>query len=145
MFGNLLARDLKFTRIELHVPEFGFIVETDMKQQIYVTLQIAGIHRWPDAGRLSKNHKYLEYMHRHNFNIKVTMPVTHSDRDIEFLELKDRVYLTLSEYYWCNEIKTQFDFGTDSCEQIAINLLTSLNADQVEVSEDCENGAIIYK
>jgi len=145
LFKNKLIKTLQFCNVELHFVECGFILEDDMKQQIYVTVQAAGVHYWPTAGQDSKNHAYLGHLHRHIFTIKVVMSVTHNNRDIEFLDLKDKIYVALACYYPRNETKTEFDFGTESCEQIAIKLRNEFDADLVEVSEDGENGAIISK
>lgn len=119
--------------------------------KIFVTVQIPGIHYWPGGQERSKNHQYLQYPHRHIFHIRVTKTVTHDNRDIEFLDFKDKVVLTITQE-WSKDWdtippgnKTLCDFRNMSCEMIADRLLYIMNADEVEVSEDGENGAIVTK
>ena len=62
------------------------------------------------------------------------MQVTHADRDIEFIELRERVDAWIAEHQHgkCN---------TMSCEHWAIAIASEFGFDTVEVNEDGENGA----
>lgn len=113
-----------------------------MNIKIFVSTKVAGTHYWPDAGKYSENHKYLANVHRHMFHIKVTKVVSHDNRDIEFLKLKDDLTKALQMSYIFDDYDN-FNFLTCSCEQIATTLCTLLHAHSVEVSEDGENGAIV--
>lgn len=113
--------------------------------KIFITSQVPGLHYWPQAQEKSKNHKYLSSPHRHLFHIKVTKYVYHNNRDIEFLDLKDQLANVLTQVWPCAINTYTHDFGAMSCEMIADRLLYMLNADEVEVSEDGENGAVVTK
>ena len=106
-----------------------------MKTAIWVTFQVKGIHRWKDA----KN--YLRHPHRHMFHFRVETSVTHDDREIEFIDLKEDLMDVAS---------TRIFPGwtvTTSCEAAAKEMVAYLKANYgdrdytVEVSEDGENGA----
>lgn len=108
-------------------------------EAIRVSFQWAGIHRWPKAeGR----HEYLQHPHRHLFKGVATIEVFDSDRELEFLAVKDFLEEdVLPEYK---------DLGARSCELMAREIITNLTARygahrdiEVEVSEDGENGAVV--
>lgn len=113
-----------------------------MSLQIFVTVKVPGIHYWPEASQQAHAHTYLENPHRHIFHIKVIKTVTEYNREIEFLSFADFVMAEIHSN-WYLITQNLVDFGTCSCEQIAQTLLRALDADQVEVSEDGENGAIV--
>lgn len=101
---------------------------------IWVTTSFVGFHRWKDA---PSEVEFLRHFHRHVFHVKLFVPVSHDNRDVEFLQLKDRLdaYLVLT-------------FGGEgfehSCEQIASMILDVYpHATRCEVSEDGENGATV--
>jgi hypothetical protein len=120
----------------------------NIKREIFVTFSKEGIHRYPAAAtdpNLATGDKYdvsfLANPHRHIFHFKVTISVTHNDRDIEFIQFKR----------W---FENMFEDGTmnidyKSCEMLAEDLIGRINgkypgrSGQVEVSEDAENGAIL--
>lgn len=120
--------------------------------EVFCTLQVEGIHCWPECP--FEEVAYLRDPHRHMFHIKAYKEVDHSDRDVEFIMLKHRVqsYL-LSEYGteithetgWtiCDNMKV-CEFGPMSCEMIAEELIREFGLSACEVSEDGENGAIVY-
>ena len=102
--------------------------------EIFVKLRVPGFHHWPNA---SEGRAYLGDSHRHLFHLEVSMPVGHSDREVEFHDLLD-------------EVRTLFPVGKDhggkSCEMMAQEmgrtLATKYNRPvTVEVSEDGEVGA----
>lgn len=106
-----------------------------LSSYVWVTTSFPGFHRWKDA---PEECKYLRDWHRHIFHVKLYKKVSHDNRDIEFIKLKNKVTLYLNETY----AHAKFD---NSCEQIAKNLLDNFDAECVEVSEDGENGALVCK
>lgn len=118
-----------------------------VKRSIFVTTQIEGIHKYPEALTDPKlktgdwdDVSFLGYPHRHMFGIKVEVDVTHDNRDIEFIQLKryiDRLYGngTISLDY-------------KSCEMMADDLHAELikyvgnRPMTISIDEDGENGAI---
>jgi hypothetical protein len=128
----------KFTRIS-----------DNAKRMIWVTFQKEGIHKYPGADtdpNLATGDEYdvsfLGYPHRHIFHFKVAIQVFHNDRDIEFIQFKR----------W---LENSFRDGVmkldhKSCEMISDELYMYIanrypDRDiEITVSEDGENGAIIY-
>lgn len=114
-------------------------------RKIYVTFQKEGIHKYPAALEDPKlaDVSFLGHPHRHIFHFKVTIDVYHNDRDIEFILFKRE----LEALYGNNTL--QMDFK--SCEMLAEDLINYIStkypkrAIEVEVSEDGENGAILYQ
>lgn len=111
--------------------------------EVFSTVTIEGVHCWKTCDLEEVD--YLKYPHRHLFVIKAYATVNHDDRDIEFIQLKHRIW----EYLRFNYFDVKFNvcnFGSKSCEMIGIELLhnVNLNLNRVEVSEDGENGAIVY-
>jgi len=104
-----------------------------MKRQIIVKLQVEGLHKW--AGCPIEDVSFLRDRHRHMFHIEVRKTVTHNDRDIEIIMLKREIINYLG--------KQPIEFGNQSCEMIAEDILTRFNCTYVSVLEDNENGAII--
>lgn len=104
-----------------------------MATRVYVRTTFAACHRWQAA---PEETAFLRNWHRHLFHVKVTVSVTHDDRRVEFFSLKKRV----EDYILFNYAGAYFEL---SCEQIASDLLRALDADEIEVSEDGENGAIV--
>jgi hypothetical protein len=107
-----------------------------MKQAVvWVKTRFTGFHRWKDA---PDDVAYLRDWHRHEFHVKVYMPVCHLNRDIEFHTLKLKVEGLLTALHYMDK---RFE---ESCEQIAEHILEVLHAYSVEVSEDGENGAVVW-
>lgn len=110
---------------------------------IFVTFQKEGIHRYPAAGTepALAGVDFLQYPHRHIFHFKVTLQVTHNDRDVEFILFKRE----LENLY--KEATLQVDYK--SCEMLAEDLIEYISGKYpgrdiaVEVSEDGENGATL--
>ena len=113
---------------------------TFVRQEVYCTFQIPGIHNWTNCPL--EEVSYLRDPHRHMFHFKCHMIVDHDDRDCEFIMLKSRIMKWLKKKYW-----TKWDqahvFGSMSCEMIAQKLIDKFDLCQCEVSEDGENGAIL--
>lgn len=104
-----------------------------MKAEVFITTRFAALHRWPNA---PEEVAFLRDFHRHEFHVKLCVPVSHNDRDVEFIMLKEGVDSYIRRTYeGC-----KFPF---SCEHIASDLLTVFGASRVEVSEDGENGAVV--
>lgn len=107
--------------------------------EIWVTHRFEGFHYWPDA---PEHRDYLAREHRHIFHVKLTVPVSHDDREIEFHDLLD--YLT----GWCTAEVDARKAGLGSCEMIAERLAVATVAAwpvpyaRAEVSEDGECGSI---
>jgi hypothetical protein len=104
-----------------------------MKTTIWVTSRFAAFHRWVDA---PKSTLFLRDFHRHVFHVKLSVRVSHQNRQVEFFDLKSRLEKYLDEMY----VGKRFEL---SCEQIAADLLRRFSACWCEVSEDGENGAVV--
>lgn len=113
------------------------------KRRIWVTFQKEGIHMYPAAANDPKlaDVSFLGYPHRHIFHFKVWIDVVHSDRDIEFIQVKR----------WLENLYAgaTLSLNNQSCEMIAENLFLQIAAKypgrnvEIEVSEDGENGATL--
>jgi hypothetical protein len=110
------------------------------KTEVWVTLQVEGLHNWP--GCPFDEVSYLRDLHRHVFHIKAYKLVTHSDRDVEFIMLKHRITEFLRDRYYRAPWACHL-FGAKSCEMIAEELIRYFDLTRCEVSEDNENGAIV--
>lgn len=121
-----------------------------MKRMIWVTFQKEGIHKYPAAltdPALATGDQYdvsfLGYPHRHIFHFRVSISVTHNDRDIEFIQFKR----WLEGLYTSAQGVLSLDFK--SCEMIAEDLYSQIAARypgrevHIEVSEDGENGCYL--
>lgn len=111
--------------------------------KVGVTLNIEGIHSFPNVCDVfGKQVEYLKYPHRHTFIIKCERVVTHTDRDEEFICLKHNIMEFIYKKFYNNDFKL-CDFGSWSCEKIAVELANTFNLCRCEVSEDGENYAIV--
>ena len=112
-----------------------------MKTNIICTLRIEGIHHWPDCNieRVS----FLKHPHRHEFHITCKKEVSHSDRDIEFIDLKCQVKDFFFKTYWLAN-NSYYDFKSMSCEAIAEVLIEEFDLNYCKVMEDGENGAEVF-
>jgi len=115
---------------------------------IWVTFQKEGIHRYPEAltnPALATGDEYdvsfLGHPHRHIFHFRVSIEVTHNNRDIEFIQFKrwlERLY---------NEGTIVLDYK--SCEMMSDDLYVQIAARYpgraviIQVAEDGENGCEI--
>ncbi len=119
------------------------------KKFIWVTFQKEGLHKYPAAlndPNLATGGwddvSFLGYIHRHIFHFRVEIEVTHTDRDIEFIQFKRE----LENLY--KEGVIQLDFK--SCEMMSDDLANYIqdkypNRDLIiTVSEDGENGATCH-
>ena len=119
-----------------------------IKSEVYCTLQVEGIHNWPECP--FEEVVYLRDLHRHIFHIKAHLVVNHDDRDTEFIMLKHQIeHYLLNKYANLEQDGHFMDdrvciFGARSCEMIARELIEEFGLCRCEVSEDGENGAILY-
>lgn len=120
----------------------------NQKTFVYTSIVKEGYHNFPEAATLPQfatgdefDVSFLANRHQHYFNIKVWVEVTHSNRDIEFIQLRR----FLNEYYGDKAI----EFSARSCEMIAEDLHTNIvekypNVEiRIDVSEDNINGAYV--
>lgn len=109
---------------------------------VVINAQIEGIHHWPEA---FEEVSYLRYPHRHMFHIKMSVQVSHGNREVEIIRLKQRLIATLKTD-WLSTKLGLCDFGRMSCEDLGGYILSSFpEADTVEVLEDGENGAEVCR
>ena len=106
---------------------------------IVIRTQFSCCHRYADAPDMVE---YLRNPHRHVFYVEVEMAVTHADRELEFILVKNK----LNEY-----LQSQPFAMEASCEQMADAICLFLNnAYGVQrsikccVYEDNENGGCVY-
>ena len=115
-------------------------MRTFINTTVIVKLQIDGCHNFPMAAELFPEVDFLSQRHRHMFHFTVAVKVTHSDRDKEFIMLKrDIIDYINGEYF--DDFSRTCEFGSQSCEMLAEEILKEFNAEWVEVWEDQENGA----
>lgn len=128
------------------------LVRKKMKKEIYCTLQIQGTHNWPDCP--FDDVGFLRENHRHVFHIKAYKFVTHNNRDVEFIRLKNKILKYLNDKYEIPVGNKQGDtfiheykihaFGSKSCEMIGEELIQQFDLSKCDVSEDNENGSVVY-
>jgi len=107
-----------------------------MQRCVVVTLRVEGVHCWPECP--IEEVSFLRDPHRHMFHITATRLVTHNDRDVEIIMLKREI----KKYLFGNGVVV--DFGRQSCEDIAEDLITKFDLKTCEVLEDGENGAFLF-
>ena len=114
-----------------------------MITNIIVKLQYEALHNWPGVVDVLPNQPWIHMLkdkHRHIFHITLEKGVTHSDRDVEIILFKQRVVSHLESRFG-----RPGDLGAMSCEMLAEYLLKEYDCKSVEVLEDNENGAKVYK
>jgi len=115
-------------------------IKMEYSKLISVTAEVHGFHQWTDA---PEPRKYLSYPHRHLFVITAYLPVTASDRETEFHDLKDQLIANLPGL---QDESGVYDFKGMSCEHIGEAILSVMpDLVMIEVSEDHECGAVIKK
>lgn len=108
-----------------------------MKLEIVTYNEIVGFHHWEQA---FENVLFLKNRHRHVFTIRCFISVTHDDREKEIFTEEEKI-----ERYLCAKYGSPCEFGNMSCESIARELLSFLDANAVEVLEDERGGAKITR
>lgn len=122
---------------------------TEPTKSIWVTFRKEGVHLYP-AAATDPNLKtggwddvsFLGVPHRHIFHFKVRIEVFHDDRDIEFIQFKR----------WLEKLYNEdiLELNHKSCEMISDDLYQEISARypgrfvEIEVSEDGENGSLIF-
>jgi hypothetical protein len=116
-----------------------------MKTSIVVSLQVEGTHSWPECP--IEEVAFLKNDHRHIFFIQCKKTVTHTDRQVEIIQLKRRIQAFLVDQYSnTNDTNSLVClFGRMSCEDIAYRLFYQFNLSFCSVLEDNENGAEVEK
>ncbi len=104
---------------------------------IIIQTRFTATHCWPECPIESVS--YLKNPHRHEFHVLAKKRVTHANRDIEFIDLKNKLDAHINERW------NQKDIGSTSCELICRVLAKDFNLDYVRVLEDGENGAEYIK
>ncbi len=108
-----------------------------MTRTVFCTFAFEARHCWPDA---PAEVAFLRATHRHMFHVRAEAPVTHANRDIEFILLKRALVAVVQA-----QLATE-DTGDWSCEHWAEYLLVQEpRLAAVEVSEDGENGARVTR
>jgi len=116
----------------------------NLSRQIFVTFQKEGVHRYPAAEfdpRL-ESVSFLANPHRHMFHFRVDIQVGHNDRDIEFIIFKRWLESLFDDKVMQMDYKSCEMLGEELIEHI-VKQYPNRNV-SVEVSEDGENGAIVY-
>lgn len=123
--------------------------EVSVVKWIEVHFQVEGIHCYPEAATnpdLATGDEYdvsfLATPHRHIFHFKVLLNVSHSNREVEFIQFKR----------WCQkQYSKMLSANNKSCEMLAEDLYARMQKHKhyknrsaiINVSEDGENGAIV--
>jgi hypothetical protein len=114
------------------------------KTIVMVKLAVDGCHNFPKAAELFPEVDFLADRHRHMFHFTVACKVHHDDRDKEFIMLKRDVLDYIHSQYTHPGDRT-CEFGAQSCEMLAREILERFDCEWVEVWEDQENGARVEK
>ena len=111
-----------------------------MKMYVVVRFQFEGFHHFPEA---PNEVDFLRKPHRHIFHCEVKLPVTHNDRELEFIMAKQHLQRFVAEKY-------DFELSKRSCEMICEDLLTEITQKYglrkditISVFEDAENGGVL--
>ena len=107
---------------------------------VIVKLAVDGCHNFPKAAELFPEVAFLADRHRHMFHFTVAKRVNHDDRDVEFIMFKRDILNYLVNQYSDSHMRTM-EFGAQSCEMLAREILNRFECEWVEVWEDQENGA----
>lgn len=107
-------------------------ISSPINLYIRVKNRFIAFHRYKDA---PNNVSFLKSFHRHEFCVKTILKVDHSNRDIEFFTIQEKIQRFLDKAYKGKKFEK-------SCEMIAREVLKKFNAYVVTVSEDDENEGI---
>lgn len=107
---------------------------------VYCQTRWQDLHQWKGA---PDQVFYLRDLHRHEFQCKLWVEVSHDDRDVEFIMMKEW-------FDWCVVPKLKGMPSTKSCEmmcelvaELAFQEFPLVSKCKVEISEDWENGSDI--
>lgn len=112
-------------------------MENAVQMAVVVSLQWEGVHQWAECP--FEDVAFLRFPHRHVFHIRAEKLVTHSDRDVEIIKLKREILASLADDFGNGFI------GRKSCEDLCKHLMARHGLHAVEVLEDGENGAKIWR
>jgi len=113
-----------------------------IKSSVWVSFRFEGFHRWPEA---PPEVAFLRTRHRHVFHVKAWKSVKHDDRDVEFILLKREVEGFCQARSQYEKEHGPNDITNWSCEKWARTLIEEFYLDGCEVSEDGENGALLWQ
>jgi hypothetical protein len=110
---------------------------------IEVSTTVSALHSWPGA---PDRRDYLRTPHWHKFRISLEVEVGHSDRQVEFHDLREE----LEGYMGCYRGSgAPQDWGHMSCEMMAKQVFASFSHRYtvltVKVYEDEDHGAILRR
>lgn len=111
-----------------------------MNMHVVCTLQVEGLHCWPEA---SGNAAYLRKLHRHMFVITMEFPVYDGNREVEIITRQNEVRRYLLNRYGDHDDVCRF--GRMSCEDIAGELFAKFAAASCTVLEDGFGGAKVVR
>ena len=103
---------------------------------VFIRTTFEALHKWDAADGVID---YLKYPHRHLFHVQMEWEVTHEDRQIEFISMKQNVDRWIARL---GESEHEPLLINWSCETYASKLGKVWGCTRVMVSEDGENGAI---
>ena len=105
-----------------------------MKKRVIITTSFPAIHYWEQCPIESVG--FLRNPHRHVFHVTVKIPVNHDDRDIEFIDFKNKLEKYIQEVFYNKNI------GQTSCEMICKEIMLHFPLiTYIKIMEDNENGA----
>jgi hypothetical protein len=112
-----------------------------MKKFIVIRTRFEATHMWTDCNIEEVN--FLKNEHRHMFYVEVKLPVTHNNRQLEFLTIKSGIDAFIEEELisYVGKGDGHPSIGGKSCEDIAEAICEKFKASFVSVFEDEENGA----
>jgi len=114
----------------------GKVEAVMVTRNVVVKTQFSAVHCWPACP--FEEVLFLQHPHRHIFHLTLKFPVTHTDRDIEFIRMKNEIHSYIQDRW---EGK---DIGSKSCETIADEFASIFAANYVSVFEDDENGVEVF-
>jgi hypothetical protein len=145
--SDQVQHDLDMSR-EFVMAEHRAIIKNNAKKFIYVQFQKEGYHCFPEAAtnpEFNTGDQYdvshLAYKHMHYFFIKVWLQVSHSNRQVEFIQFRRWL-----EGMYSN---STLELNNRSCEMIAEDLYEVIATRypgveiRIDVSEDNINGALL--
>lgn len=116
-------------------------ITTYIRRHIWVTFQRVGFHCYPNAPSEPYDVTYLANRHRHLFKFKVSLSVSHNEREVEYHQFLHK----LESWYADNTLQAD----NASCETLAEQLMRRISFEHptreitVEVSEDGECGSVV--
>ncbi|MFA6911333.1 MAG: hypothetical protein WCQ59_09455 [Candidatus Cloacimonadaceae bacterium] len=109
-----------------------------LKKRVVTHNSIEGYHHYPDP---PKEVSFLQYPHRHLFEIRCQFEVSDSNREVEIFIQQSAIDMIIRKHFG-----KPAEFGHMSCEMIGEWILNEIdNCVEVEVLEDGHGGAIIQR